>query len=353
MIWLVVIALLTTMVGYSAWHLAIGRWTVVPTMENMDRGAIELALREAGLDPEIVDDHHDVVPAGLIVSADPAPGSKVLRGRDVTVIMSQGRPRVPDIAAGTALAAARADLANADLQLRLDEQADAYDEQVPEGTVLRLAPPAGTELTVGAPVTVVLSKGGPPVAVPDVRGRTVNEAVAALHQAGLTANGEPIRRFDSDVPGGKVIGTEPRAGQQARKGGEVALVISTALVVPDILAMPRLQALAALRNAGFAPVETGDGAGNDVARAYRTDPPIGSLVDPADNRITVEISTAVPVPLVMGKQVGDARQLLTKYGLRVQVSQFISNDSSTVVGQNPGPGARVAPGSVVVLTAFP
>jgi len=354
LIWLVVVVLLASMVGYGAWHLAVGRWTEVPALDNLDRGGIELALQRAGLDPKIVDDHHDEIPAGYLISSDPRAGSRVLRGRNVTVVLSQGRPRVPDIAAGTALEVARADLANADLELQLDERSDAYHDTVAEGTVLRLAPPAGTELTVGAPVTVVLSKGPPPVEVPDVRGRTVEEAIAALQSAGLGVNGEPTRRFDKEVPPGKVIGTEPAAGQQTRKGSQLVLIVSNALLVPDIVAMPRADALAKLREAGFEPVESGDGAGNDAARAYATDPAIGSLVDPnGDTRITVQLSTSVPVPSVIGKTVAEARQLLVKYGLQVHVVQILPNDGSTVVGQNPPAGSGVPPGSVVQLSAFP
>jgi serine/threonine-protein kinase len=55
----------------------------------------------------------------------------------------------------------------------------------------------------------------------------------------------------------------------------------------------------------------------------------------------------------MGKTVGEAKQILAKYGLQAQVNQLIPSDSSGVLGQNPGPGTRVAPGSVVTLTAFP
>jgi serine/threonine-protein kinase len=351
--WMLVVVLLASLVGYGAWHLAVGRWTQVPGLDNLDRPGIELALRHAGLDPKILDDHHDVVPAGQVVTVDPGVGSRVLRGRDVTVVLSQGRPKVPDIPAGTTLAAARADLANADLQLRLDEHADAYHDTVPEGAVLSVAPPPGTELTVGAPVTVVRSKGAPPVQVPDVRGRTTEDARTALAGVGLTANGEPTRRFDDKVAGGLVIGSDPAPGRQIRKGSDVVLVVSSALVVPDVTALPRQDALAKLRDAGFDPVETGDGAGNDAARAYSTSPGAGTLVDPANNRITVEVSTTAPVPMLIGKTVGEAKALLAKFGLQAQVSQLFGGDSSAVLGQNPGPGTRVPPGSTVQVSAFP
>jgi eukaryotic-like serine/threonine-protein kinase len=352
-IWLTVVLLLTAMVGYGAWHLAVGRWTEVPSLDNLDRNGIELALREAGLDPEVTDDHHDVVPAGQVVSASPSSGSRVLRGRDVTVVLSQGRPRVPDIAPGTTLEAAGADLANVDLVLRRDEGSDAHHDTVPAGSVLGLAPPPGTELTVGAAVTVVLSKGPPPVSVPDVRGRTVEEALAALQSAGLTSAGEPTRRYDKDIAGGKVIGTEPEAGRRTPKGSGVLLVVSSTLVVPDVLALPRAEALQKLREAGFDPVEQCEGTCTDAARAYGTDPGAGSLVNPETTRITVTVSDDVPVPNVMGRSVGEAKALLARYGLQVQVSSLFGGDSSAVIGQNPGPGGRTPPGSTVTLTAFP
>jgi eukaryotic-like serine/threonine-protein kinase len=352
LIWMFVVLLLAALIGYGAWHLAIGQWTAVPSLDNMDRTQVELALRDAGLEPQLIDDHHDMVPVGHLVSVEPAPGTKILRGREVRAVLSQGRPRVPDLPTGTPLDRARAVLDAADLQLRRDEKADTFDEHAPDGTVLRVSPPVGTELTVGAPVTLVLSKGPPPVDVPDVRGRTVEEAAAALAGAGLGVAPQRRERFDGDVPGGRVIGTDPGAGKATPKGSEVTLEVSTALVVPDLLGAARSEALATLREAGFEPVEAGEGAGNDDARLVRTDRPAGSLVDPANNRIVVQLAFEVTVPQLVGLRVDEAKATLNELGLRAEARQWFGGGSSTVLGQSPGAGTRLTPGSTVQLSAF-
>lgn len=223
---------------------------------------------------------------------------------------------------------------------------------MPRSGVLRLSPPVGTELTVGAPVELVLSKGPPPVDVPDVRGRTVEEAAATLAGAGLRAAAQRRERFDGKVPGGRVASTDPPSGKTAHRGDEVVIEVSNALVVPDLAGKPRPEALAALRAGGFQPQETGAGAGNDGSRVARTEPDHGSLVDPADSRITVELSFEVTVPVLVGLRVDQARETLSRLGLRAEVRQLVGDESSTVLMQSPGAGSRLAPGSAVQLSAF-
>jgi beta-lactam-binding protein with PASTA domain len=346
----VAVLLLAVLIGYGAWQLAVGRWTAVPSLDNLDRGQVELVLREAGLDPQIVDDHHDVVPAGRLVSVQPAPGTRVLRGRNVRAVVSAGRPRVPELI-GMPFERATAAMREADLRLNHAPDADRHDDRVPEGAVLHVDPAAGTELTVGAKVEVALSKGPPPVDVPDVRGRTVEEAAAALTGSGLRVAPQRRERFDDEVPGGRGAGTDPASGRTTRKGSEVILEVSNALVVPDVMGMPRPEALAALREAGFEPAETGD-TGDDGARVVRTEPAIDALVDPADNRIRVELGHEVSVPQLVGLRVDEARERLSRLGLHAEVYQLFGDGSSKVFMQSPGAGSQLEPGSVVQLSAL-
>ena len=351
LIWTAIVLVLAVLIGYGAWHLAVGRWTAVPQLEGLDRDQVELALREAGLDPRVVDDHSDVVPAGQLVSIEPVPGAKVLRGRDVRVVLSEGRPRVPELT-GLLFEQARTALAAEDLRLHHAPDADRYDEQVPEGGVLHVNPPTGTELAVGTPVELVLSRGPPPVDVPDVRGRTLDEAAAALAGVGLRVAAVSRERFDGEVPGGRVAGTDPPSGHSARKGAEVTLELSNALVVPDVLGKPRAEALAALDQAGFVTVEAGEGTGDDNARVVRTDPETAALVDPAANGVTIQLEYQVTVPRLVGLRVDEARETLAKLGLRAEVNQLFGGGSSRVYGQSPGAGSRLEPGSVVQLSAL-
>ncbi|MDQ3154362.1 MAG: protein kinase, partial [Actinomycetota bacterium] len=258
--WLIVVLLLATAVGTAAWWLGAGRWTPVPSVVGLDRAAAEAMLTEADLGVELIEDHSDTVAPGLVVVTDPVAGDRAIRGSDIGVVLSLGSPIVPDLPAGTSPEDAADIVTDADLRPVTDPAAAEFSDVVPGGAVIGLRPASGTVLTVGAPVTLVVSRGPAPTTVPDVRGLPEADATRVLADAGLDVD-RVERRFDRDVPGGQTIGTDPEAGDDTIRGSEVTLVVSTSLVVPDVVGRPRDEALATLREAGFTPRERGDGAG--------------------------------------------------------------------------------------------
>jgi beta-lactam-binding protein with PASTA domain len=346
--WLLVVLLLASAIGTAAWWLGSGRWTAVPQLAGLDRAAAQAALQDAGLDADLVEDHHDTVAPGLVIGSDPAGGQRALRGSDVEVRISLGRPVVPALPAGTEPDEAARIVTDADLRPVRDPAAAEFSDTVPEGAVVGLRPAAGTVLTVGAPVTLVISKGPAPTTVPEVRGSTQADATRTLADAGLPVAGVE-HRFDPEGPGGQVIATEPEAGADTVRGTGVTLVVSTALVVPDVVGQPRRDALGSLREAGFDPELRGaDAPGATVAAL---DPRPGALVDPGRNRIVVTLTTEVQVPDVTGHTVAEARRMLRDAGLRADVAQFFGGENSTVFAQFPGSGSTVERGSRVRLFA--
>jgi serine/threonine-protein kinase len=282
--WLAVVLLLAGAVGIAAWWLGAGRWTSVPSVTGLDRAAAEALLTEADLDAEIVEDHSDSVPLARVIGTDPATGERAIRGTDVGLVVSLGPPVVPDVPAGSSVEDAERIVTDADLRPVTDPAAAEFSDTVAEGDVAGLRPAPGTVLTVGAPVTLVVSKGLAPTTVPDVRTLTEADATAALAEAGLSVS-RVERRFDGDVPGGRAIGTKPPAGEDLLRGTEVTLLVSTALVVPD----------------------------------------------------------------VTGRTVAEARQILSDTGLRARVQQFFGDESSRVIFQSPGAGSVAEPDSAVRL----
>ena len=350
LIWVLVVLLMTGVVGTAAWWLGSGRWTAVPDLTGLQRTEVEATLAEADLDAKLTEDHNDSVPDGTVISTDPAAGSRALRGSDVAVLLSLGRPVVPDLPVGTTAEEAERLLGEADLSARNNPAEAEYHDTVPQGSVIGLRPAPGTVLTVGAPVSMVLSKGPAPTTVPEVRNLPEAEAVTVLDQAGLTA---VVRReFDAEVPGGRAIGTDPEAGDEASRGTDITLRVSTALVVPEVVGRPREQALAALSSAGFEPQERGDGAGQPGATVVSVRPGTGSLVPASDNQVIVQLTARVVVPNVVGLSVGQARQVLADAGLGSEVNQLFGDSSSRVVAQFPGAGRAVRPGIDVRLMSF-
>jgi serine/threonine-protein kinase len=95
----------------------------------------------------------------------------------------------------------------------------------PAGIVFETTPPSGTDIRAGKTVYLYVSAGQEPVKVPDVVGRPVKEAQAALRSAGLTP-GTLQEDFNESIPKGEVISQSPTGGQSAEKQSPVTLVIS-------------------------------------------------------------------------------------------------------------------------------
>ncbi len=247
--WMVIVLTLASAIGVSAWWLGSGRWTEVPDLTGLQRGAVTTALASADLKADLTEDHNDTIPDGRVISSDPAPGHRAMRGSDVTVVISLGHPVVPDLAAGSTTEDAERAIQQADLSPRRDPGSEEFNDGVPAGAVIGLRPAPGTRLTVGAPVTVVISKGPAPTKVPDVRGMRQADAVATLARAGLTA--QVRRQFDDQIAGGHAIGTDPIAGTGATRGTGVILLVSTAPVVPEVVGLPVAQARQVLADAGL------------------------------------------------------------------------------------------------------
>jgi eukaryotic-like serine/threonine-protein kinase len=247
--WLVIVLMLAIALGVGAWWLGSGRWTVVPSLTGLQREAVPAALASADLNATVIEDHNDTVPDGTVISSEPASGSRTLRGSGVTVVISLGHPVVPDLVVGSSIDEAEQAIQQADLSLRRDRSDDKFDDTIPVGTVIELRPAPGTVLTVGAPVTVVISKGPAPTTVPDVRGLSQADALAALTRAGLTA--QVRRQLDEQIAGGRAIGTDPEAGTDLSRGADVTLLVSTAPVVPEVVGLSVAQAQQVLADAGF------------------------------------------------------------------------------------------------------
>jgi serine/threonine-protein kinase len=251
---------------------------------------------------------------------------------------------------GTAVGDAQQALRDADLTPRTDSAAAEFHDTVPEGALIGLRPAPGTRLTVGAPVTLVISRGPAPATVPQVRGLLEAEAITALTKGGLRP--QVRREFDAAIPGGRAIGTDPEGGGQTNRGTQVTLLVSTALVVPQVIGQPREQALATLAKAGFGPQERGDGAGQAGAVVLSVQPGEGTLVAPTDNQVVVQVSTKLGVPDVVGLPVDRAQQVLAGAGLKSEVNRFLGGSSSRVIAQSPRAGRSVRPGSTVRLVTF-
>ncbi|MFD0397813.1 Stk1 family PASTA domain-containing Ser/Thr kinase [Kitasatospora sp. NPDC127121] len=128
---------------------------------------------------------------------------------------------------------------------------EAFSESVPAGQVIATDPGVGARTRKSDTVTVTVSRGPKRIAVPDLTGKTADQAADALTAAQLTRGGV-TGTYDDTVPEGVVISSSPAAGQLLRENTAVSLVVSKGMVpVPDVTGMSKDDAAKALQAAGF------------------------------------------------------------------------------------------------------
>ncbi len=237
-------------IGTAAWWFSGGRWVTVPQVTGMDRTTAEQTISDVELVPEFVQERHNTAPSGTVIRTDPVSGSDALVGGVVRVVLSLGKPVVPDISPGVSVAQAEAAIRDVELEPVRDPGADEFSNEVAEGAVVTVTPQPGSEANVGDRVTIVVSKGPPPTPVPSLKGKSRDEAFQALSDAGF----EPFdagEEFAADVPAGSVTRTEPDAGATPEAGSRVGVYISNAVEVPSVIGRPLQDAVQLLSDAGL------------------------------------------------------------------------------------------------------
>ena len=109
-----------------------------------------------------------------------------------------------------------------------------YNSQVPAGMVLVQMPAAGRTAKLGRTVKLTKSLGLREVSIPDLRGKSQKQAEITLTRAGLV-QGEIVKGAHASIPRGVVIRTEPMAGNVARMGDTIKVVISAGATTGRVL----------------------------------------------------------------------------------------------------------------------
>ncbi len=159
------------------------------------------------------------VPAGAVI--DWSPKGQAAVGDVITVVPSEGPEFVtmPDlVSVPTTTDQATTQLAALGFPATAITTQQDFSDTVPKGDVIATAPAAGQQADRAATVTLDVSKGPDLVAVPDVRGKSIGAAEAALHQAGFTAQ-------TYGPPGASiVVDQRPPPGTPTKRGSAVLLV---------------------------------------------------------------------------------------------------------------------------------
>ncbi len=103
----------------------------------------------------------------------------------------------------------------------------AVSDRYPSGVVIDQQPPAGQDKArEGSFVNVTLSSGGKVVVVPDLTGKSEDQAKEILLQVGLVLDTEINKVRDKEVPFGQVVSQEPAAKKKADRDSKVSITVS-------------------------------------------------------------------------------------------------------------------------------
>jgi beta-lactam-binding protein with PASTA domain len=200
----------------------------VPNVVGLAQNAAAAALQKANLTVgSITRQTSTSVPAGSVISQNPAAGTSVAPGSAVDLVVSSGPPpvTVPSVVGQTQNGAA-AVLQKSGLTVGTVTQQTSTS--VPAGSVISQNPAAGTSVAPGSAVDLVVSLG-PPVTVPNVVGQTQSTATAVLQRFNLTV-GSVTRQVTPGVAPGIVLSQNPAAGTSVAAGTAVDLVVSAARI---------------------------------------------------------------------------------------------------------------------------
>lgn len=282
--WIGALVALTVIAAAIGWWFGEGRWTKVPGLtSNLTIGQAKQLTENAGLGLEIKPSaFSETIPKDHLISVTPKPGTDILLGSDVTVVVSRGPERyvVDEGLIGDDQAKVLASLKKTFGKRITVTTAPAHDETIEEGSVVGFDPPAGTELRPGDTVTVIVSDGPEPVALLDVTGQTVEDATVTLGASGLVVSGShPPDEFSDTAPKGTVARTDPPAGTPLQPGDKVTLVLSKGqdlVEVPDVFGLSSAEAKKVLEQAEFV-VELNFFLGGPFDKVSSQDPSGGSM----------------------------------------------------------------------------
>ncbi|MDQ1047045.1 Stk1 family PASTA domain-containing Ser/Thr kinase [Streptomyces sp. V4I2] len=294
---LLVVAGVLVLVG----AILIGKWifdgggvsnstVAVPNFIGQTQDDAQKQAINAGLKFTTSEKACEAQPKGQICEQDPKPETKVQKDTTVNLVVSTGAPKVtvPSVIDLT-LDEAKEKLSGDDYEFTI--KTETRESSDTPGTVLDQDPVKGEEVEKGSTITLTVAKAEEKATVPDVLGRTCDEAKAQMTDSNLVGNCTEIETDDVNQIG-KVIQTTPPAGQQADKNSAVNIQIGKAAdktEVPNVVGQTVGQAKQILNAAGFNNIQFANGSDqSDTAFVSQQDPGAGNEVDdPAGTQVTL------------------------------------------------------------------
>jgi eukaryotic-like serine/threonine-protein kinase len=202
----------------------------------------------------------------------------------------------------------------------------------------------------------------PTVTVPNITGKTVNEALNLLSQSKLSLLKEG-EQFDKKMTAGTVIRQNPPTGMVVREGRAVRIIVSQGgetLYVPDLSGQTLRQAQTLLQNVGLSvgEVDQRPSLRVDKDRVMSTDPPAGAVVG-KNALVNLTMSAGAPggdtllAPDFVGRSIVEVKSWANtnQVQLSVREESDLSKSNGEILMQAPVADTPIRPGDTLTVVA--
>lgn len=211
------LALIAIIVALVSYFMGQGATQEVPNLLNLTQQEALMKIDNSNFFQRgtVKEEFSSTVEKGKVIDQDPDAGHKVAKGTQINIVVSKGAEPAADVTVpdlkGKSPSEAEAILSQLGLKSQAGDSVNSDDVEV--GKIAAQTPAAGTTAKAGDTITYQISKGPNEADVPNVVGKTEDEAQAALTAAGFNVS---VQREESNKPEGTVT-KQSATGKLARK----------------------------------------------------------------------------------------------------------------------------------------
>lgn len=243
-------ALIAIALGIGIWYVIVGPGSkvIVPSLAGLTVKEATSELADLGLDLKVErEEFSEDIPENRVIKSSPAGGGRISPDGTVEVTISKGKERyiVPTL---QGLKIEIAEGLISDNNLVVGEIIEEFSSEFPKGFIMRSSPAAGERIKRDSQVTLYLSKGVEQVGVSSYQGKSGEQALNELTEAGFDVETKYV--FSEDLPIGAVVSQIPSGGD-IDKGSVVTLTVSKGsqfVFIPNVFSLSQAKAIDTLKD---------------------------------------------------------------------------------------------------------
>jgi len=230
-----------------------------------------------------------------------------------------------------------------------------FSEDIGEGRVIQSIPEAGGRVDQGATVKLILSKGPERFILPQVAGLTIETARALIGKLPVALQPDS-EEFNTKIPKGYVIESDPPSGEKVKRSALVVLRVSKGIeqvALASYIGKSSDQALNELQDAGFSVKPKYEFSETKLAGEVISQTPVGGGTADKGSKITIVISKGTQyayIPNIFSIEEAKAVRALKDLELKVVVKKIGAKSVKKVTNISPKVGTKVKRGSTVTIT---